>query len=139
MSKLFAISSNAFLQTVRQPIYGILVLATLGAFVLAPPLTGWTLDDDNKLLRDMGLSTLLMQGLFLAAFSATAVVTLEIEQKTVLTTVSKPVSRGIFVVGKALGVFAAVTLAYYLATIAFVMTMRHGVLQMSSESSDMTS
>jgi len=138
MSKLFAIASNAFLQTVRQPIYGILVLVTLGAFVLAPPLTGWTLDDDNKLLRDMGLSTLLMQGLFLAAFSATAVVTLEIEQKTVLTTISKPVSRGIFVAGKALGVFAAVTLAYYLATIAFVMTMRHGVLQMSSETSDMT-
>ncbi len=138
MTKLYAISSNTFLQTVRQPIYGILVLATLGAFVLSPPLTGWTLDDDNKLLRDMGLSTLLMQGLFLAAFSATAVVTLEIEQKTVLSTVSKPVSRGLFILGKALGVFAAVTLAYYLATIAFVFTMRHGVLQMAAESSDMT-
>ncbi len=138
MNKLFAISSNTFLQTVRQPIYAILVLATLGSFVLAPSLTGWTLDDDNKLLRDLGLSTLLMQGLFLAAFSASAVVNLEIEQKTVLTTVSKPVTRGLFILGKALGVFAAVILAFYLSTIAYVMSLRHGVLQMASETSDMT-
>lgn len=138
MNKLFAISSNTFLQTVRQPIYAVLVLATLGSFVLAPSLTGWTLDDDNKLLRDLGLSTLLMQGLFLAAFSASAVVNLEIEQKTVLTTISKPLSRGIFILGKAFGVFAAVTLAFYLSTIAYIMSLRHGVLQMASETSDMT-
>lgn len=138
MTRLLAITSNTFLQTVRQPIYAVIVLVTLLAYVMAPPLTGWTMDDDNKLLRDIGLSTLLMQGLFLAAFAASAVISQEIEQKTVLVSVSKPLSRGVFVLGKAFGVFTAVTLAFYLGLIAFLMSMRHGVLQTASETSDPT-
>lgn len=138
MNKLAAIIANTFLQTVRQPIFAILVLATLGSFVIAPPLTAWTLDDDNKMLRDLGLSTLLIQGLFLAAFSAAGVISIEIEQKTVMTVVSKPLPRVLFVFGKFIGVFAAVTVAHYVATIAFLMCMRHGVIQRASESPDPT-
>ncbi|MFO0972347.1 MAG: hypothetical protein U1A27_02755 [Phycisphaerae bacterium] len=138
MNKLRAIAVNTFHQTVRQPIYAVIILTMLGAFVMAPPLTGWTLDDDNKLLRDIGLSTLLMQGLFLAAFSASAVLSQEIDQKTVLTTVSKPLPRGLFILGKALGVFAAAAVAHLIATIALLMTVRHGVLQTASDSSDPT-
>lgn len=138
MTQLIGIARNTLLQTVRQPIYGIIVLVTLGGLAMAPSLTGWTLDDDNKLLRDLGLSTLLIQGLFLACFGATSVLNTEIEDKTVLTVAAKPVSRGSFVAGKYLGVFGAVIAAHYLAGIAYYMVMRHGVLQTAAESSDTT-
>ena len=49
------------------------VQATLGGLALAPSLTGWTLDNDDKMLRDIGLSTLLIQGLFLTCFAASAI------------------------------------------------------------------
>jgi len=138
MSRVVAITKNAFLQTVRQPVYGIILLATLGGLALSPSITGWTLDDDNKMLRDIGLSTLLIQGLFLACFAASSVLDIEIEDKTVLTVAAKPVPRWQFVLGKYLGILGALTAAHYLAGMAFFMTMRHGVLQTARDTSDPT-
>ena len=70
--KLFAIAANTLLEAVRQPIYGVILMVTAGLLMLNVALAGFTLEDDNKLLQDLGLSTLLLSGLFLAAFSATA-------------------------------------------------------------------
>jgi|ERR1043166_6773552 hypothetical protein len=136
MRQLLAIIKNTCLQTMRQPIYGLIVVVTLGGMALLPSLTGWSLDDDNKMLRDMGLSTLLMQGLFLAVFAAGSVIDAEIEDKTVLTVVAKPISRITFILGKFGGVFVAVLAAHYLATVAYLMTMRHGVMQTASDTVD---
>lgn len=138
MTQLTAITKNAFLQTVRQPVFGIIVIVTLSGIALAPSLTGWTLDDDNKMLRDIGLSTLLIQGLFLGCFAASSVLNTEIEDKTVLSVAVKPVSRWNFVLGKYLGVCGGLLAAHYIATIAFFMAMRHGVLQTARDTSDLT-
>jgi hypothetical protein len=138
MTQSLAIARNTLLQTARQPIYGIIVLGTLGGLALAPSLTGWTLDDDNKLLRDIGLSTLLIQGLFLACFAASTAIDAEIEDKTVLTVAAKPISRSVFIFGKYLGILAALATAHYLAGIAFYLALRHGVLQTAADKSDVT-
>ena len=66
---------------------------------------------DNKLLLDIGLATVFVCGMLLAAFVATAVISREIERKTVLTVVSKPVPRPVVVVGKYLGVAGAMLVA----------------------------
>ncbi|RIK67270.1 MAG: hypothetical protein DCC65_06890 [Planctomycetota bacterium] len=138
MTQLLGIAKNTLLQTIRQPIYGIIVMVTLGGMALMPSLTGWTLDDDNKLLRDIGLSTLLIQGLFLAVFAASSVLDTEIEDKTVLTVAAKPISRPVFILGKFIGMIGALGVAHYLACLAFYMVMRHGVLQTAAETSDPT-
>jgi hypothetical protein len=96
------------------------------------------MEDDNKLLRELGLSTLFIAGLFIATFSAAAAITEEIETKTILTTLSKPVPRYIFILGKFFGVIAAVILAHYICSIAMLMTIRHGVLSTASDTHDMT-
>lgn len=137
MSQFIAITRNTFVQTARQPIYAIIVLVTLGGLALAPSLTGWTLDDDNKMLRDLGLSTLLVQGLFLSCFAASAVLNSEIEDKTVLTSLAKPVGRPVIVLGKYAGVLGALLVAHGLAGAAFYMAMRHGVMQTASDKLDM--
>ncbi|MBN2560588.1 MAG: ABC transporter permease [Phycisphaerae bacterium] len=138
MNQLIAITKNTYLQTIRQPLYGIIVLVTLASLALSPSLAGWTLDDDNKMLRDIGLSTLLIQGLFLGCFAASSVLNAEIDDKTVLTAVAKPISRPLFILGKYLGLFASLITAHYLASIAFFMSMRHGVLQTAAETFDLT-
>jgi hypothetical protein len=138
MNQWLAVARNTCLQTMRQPVYGLILVASLGGFALMPSLTGWTLDDDNKMLRDLGLSTLLMQGLFLACFAASQVLDTEIEDKTVLTVAAKPVGRFVFILGKYAGVMLAVLSAHYLGTVAFFMAMRHGVLQTASDTSDVT-
>lgn len=135
--KLWGIAGNSFTETVRQPIYGVMLLVTTGLLVLNVGVSGYTLDDDNKLLKDLGLSTLLMSGLFLAAFSAAGILSREIENKTVLTVVSKPVSRPVFILAKFLGLTGALLLAFYLCSIVFLLTMRHKVMERASDVYDL--
>ncbi|MHC4110227.1 MAG: ABC-2 transporter permease [Planctomycetota bacterium] len=96
------------------------------------------MSDDNKLLREIGLSTLFLASLFIAIFSASGAVAEEIENKTISTVLSKPVQRPIFIIAKFLGVSAAVILAHYICTIALLMTIRHGVLEDVSATHDWT-
>lgn len=138
MTQLLGVAKNTYLQTLRQPVYGIIVLVTLGGLAIAPTVTGWTLDDDNKMLRDLGLSTLLIQGLFLACFAASSVLNTEIDDKTVLSVAAKPVARSIFLSGKLVGVFGAIATAHYLAGLVLYMVIRHGVIQAAYEKSDLT-
>jgi len=132
MTKLWAIAVNAFIETVRQPIFTILLLATYGVLILDVPLTGYSMATDAevgdlRMLVDLGLSTIMFSGVFFAAFSASGALSRDIERGTVLTVVTKPVPRPTVLTGKFLGVAAAVTVAFYLMTIVFLMTARLGV------------
>ncbi len=98
----------------------------------------YTMGDDNKLLREIGLSTLFLTSLFIAIFSASGAVAEEIENKTITTVLSKPVQRPIFIVAKFLGVAAAVTLAHYICTIGLLMAVRHGVPESVDDTQDWT-
>lgn len=124
---LLALARNAFLESIRQPVHAVLICAGLLALLLNVNIAGYTLEDDNKLLVDLGLSTLFLTGLLMAAFTATGVLAREIENKTVLTVVSKPVARPLVVLGKFLGVAGAITVAYWLLAFVFLLTVRHRV------------
>ncbi len=138
MHKLFTIAKNTFIETLRQPVYAIIIIAALFLFFISPSLTMYTMSDDNKLLREIGLSTLFLTSLFIAIFSASGAVAEEIENKTITTVLSKPVQRPIFIVAKFFGVTAAVVLAHYICTIALLMAIRHGVLETASDTLDWT-
>ena len=136
-NKIFTISKNTFTETLRQPIYAVIVISALLLFILSPSITMYTLDEDIKLLREIGLSTLFLSGLFIAIFSASGAITEEIESKTITTVLSKPIPRPVFIIGKFLGVASAVALAHYLLTITMILVIRHGVLESASDTHDM--
>ena len=138
MNKLFTIAKNTFIETLRQPIYAIIIVAALFLFFISPSLTMYTMSDDNKLLREIGLSTLFLTSLFIAIFSSSGAVAEELEKKTITTVLSKPVQRPIFIIAKFLGVAAAVALAHYICTIALLMAIRHGVLETVNDTHDWT-
>lgn len=96
------------------------------------------MSDDNKLLREIGLSTLFLTSLFISIFSASGAVAKEMENKTILTVLTKPVQRPIFIIAKFFGVASAVILAHYICTIAMLMVIRHGVLQTVNDPHDWT-
>jgi len=60
----------------------------------------------------------------------------EIEDKTALTVIAKPVSRATFILGKFGGVAGAVILAYYLCSLVFILTVRHKVRPAVSDPHD---
>jgi len=138
MNKLFTIAKNTFIETLRQPVYAIIIIAALLLLFISPSIAMYTMSDDNKLLRELGLSTLFLASLFIAIFSASGAVAEEIENKTILTVLSKPVQRPIFIIAKFFGVSGAVGLAHYLCTIGLLMAIRHGVLESVNDTHDWT-
>jgi ABC-type transport system involved in multi-copper enzyme maturation permease subunit len=136
MNRLFVIARNTFTEILRQPIYAVIIYTVLILFFFSPSVALLSLDDDNKLLREIGLSTLFLAGLFIAIFSASGAVAEEIDNKTIMTVLSKPVSRPIFILAKFFGVAAAVALAQFICTIALLMTIREGVLESVNDTYD---
>ncbi len=138
MLRLFSVAKNTFTETLRQPIFAIIIIFSLFLMLLAPSISMYTMDEDIKLLRELGLSTLFLAGLFIAVFSSTGAITEEIETGTITTVLSKPISRPVFVLGKFFGIAAAVTIAHALVTMAFLMVTRHGVLESAGDEMDWT-
>ena len=138
MYKLLTLTKNTFIETLRQPVFAVILITSLFSLLLSPSIAMYTMSDDNKLLREIGLSTLFLTSLFIAIFSASGAVSEEIENKTILTVLTKPVQRPIFIIAKFLGVAAAVGLAHYICTIGMLMAIRHGVLESASDTHDWT-
>ena len=141
MIRLLAICQNTFVQTIRQPVFTWMLLVALVILSLSVPLSTWAMSVDyhktnQKMLEGLGLGTLLICGLVIASLSAASVLSREIEDKTALTVISKPVSRPIFVLGKFLGVAAAVMLFFYLSALIYLMTLRHGVVPAKADPID---
>ncbi len=136
LRQLLGITRNTFIESIRQPIFPVLAIVMILLLAFGLHLAANTLDDDNKIMIDMGLSTLFVGGLFLAAFTATGVLSEEVENKTVLTVVSKPVARTTFVLGKYFGVAGALAVAYWALAIIFLLTVRHRVMQVAGDPHD---
>jgi len=136
VQQVLTLARSTFTESLRQPIYVVLIGLGIGLLVLNPALSAFTFGEDDKMLLDLGLGTLLLCGLFLAAFTASGVLGREIERRTVLTVLSKPVGRPTFVIGKYLGVSAALLLAFAIWSLVFLMTVRHGVLATARDAVD---
>jgi ABC-type transport system involved in multi-copper enzyme maturation permease subunit len=127
LPRFTSVAANTFLAMVRQPIYALLLLLGAALIGLSPLFAMFTYLENIRLVKDMGLSTILVTGLLLAAFSATNVISEEIENRTVLTLLAKPLARWQFIVGKFLGMSAGILLATYLLGVVLLLTVRIGV------------
>ena len=129
LTQTLSIARNAFFESIRQPILLVLVLAGMLLLMLSNPLAAFTMEDDQRMLLDIGLATVFTIGILIASFVASNVLGREIENRTALTVVSKPVSRPIFVIGKFIGVSLAITISMVLLSLVFVMVEQQAVLQ----------
>lgn len=138
------IARNTFVEAVRQPVLFLLVMVGGFAQFLNTWNTGFSMSQtessqvtgDDKLLLDIGLASVFVLGTLAAGFLATAVMSREIENKTVLTIVSKPVSRVTLILGKFTGVAGAILLGVFSMLIFLLMGIRHGVMSTSADSID---
>ena len=103
MGRISAIARNAFREAVRDRVLYNLVLFVLlltAASIFIGELSG---GQERKVIVDLGLSAMLLFGVFIAIFVGVGLVYKEIERRTIYAVFSKPVGRGEFLVGKYLG------------------------------------
>jgi ABC-type transport system involved in multi-copper enzyme maturation permease subunit len=130
------IAKNTFIEALRQPIYFILLILALLSLLLTTWSTGFSLgfsdsaevSGDNKMLLELGLATIFLAGSLLAGCIATSAISREIENKTVLTVVAKPVPRAVVIIGKFVGLAGAISLAMITLQAGLLLCVRHGVL-----------
>ncbi len=121
------IALNTFRESIRDKILyniGFLAIAlTLFSIVLGE----WSVFDRAYVIKSTTLSVMSLSGLLISIFVGISLVQKEIQRRTVLTLLSKPISRASFIVGKYFGLLAVVAVHLMLLTaIYYVMLFLTG-------------
>ncbi len=104
MMKTFSIALSTAKEAVRQPAFWV-IAAIAGLWLLISIfLPYFTFNEDIKMYKDTGLATISFAALILALLTSSSTVAEEIEGKTAVTMLSKPINRRQFILGKYLGI-----------------------------------
>lgn len=101
--RIWAIAANSFREVIRDRIlYFIGFFALLMAFAwrLLPEIAVGT---HQKIFLDLGLAAIGLLGVIVAIFVGTGLINQEIDKRTILVLIPKPLSRAEFILGKHLG------------------------------------
>jgi ABC-type transport system involved in multi-copper enzyme maturation permease subunit len=118
LSRIVVIARNVFLEVIRDRILyliAIFALVMVAASFLLPEVSAGAQD---KITLDLGLAGIHLLSVIVAVFVGTGLVNKEIEKRTVLVLIAKPVSRAEFLIGKHLGLSAV--LAVLIAALAAI-------------------
>jgi ABC-type transport system involved in multi-copper enzyme maturation permease subunit len=108
LMRLGAIARVTYYEALLQPFTIIILVAGLAAIGLCARLGFFTYNEDFKMYRDVASSFVFLFALPIMVFASTKVIDEEIENRTMLTLMSKPVSRTQVVLGKYAGVLMLV-------------------------------
>jgi ABC-type transport system involved in multi-copper enzyme maturation permease subunit len=106
-------------EAIRQPLFFLLLLISAVVLVVNTFMPFFTLEDDVKMLKECGLATLLISGVLLGVWTAGTSITNEIDGKTAMTLLSKPINRRQFIIGKYIGIIQGVLWLFLPLTLIF--------------------
>lgn len=104
MSRILAIGLNTFREAIRNKILYVLLFFAAGLILSALALAQISLQEDARIVRDLGLGGISIFGVVIAIFVGTNLVYKELDRKTVFTILPKPLYRYEFVLGKFVGI-----------------------------------
>jgi hypothetical protein len=123
--RVWALALSTAKNEMAQPLY--LLLLSIGIFgVLLFAIYPFnTLGDDIRLMKDSGVTLIMVLGMLQAVWSAGTSVSDEIEGRTALTVLSKPVSRRSFILGKYVGIMMAVFVLFVILSAIFLVVISY--------------
>ena len=124
MRQFFTIAINAFMELVRQPVFLLLMTASVFFEIFLAVPYYFAFGDEPKLVENSVLAVMLLSGLFGAVLSASASLAHEIRRGTALAVLSKPVGRAQFFLAKYAGLAAALTVLTYVNLIGVLLASR---------------
>lgn len=118
--RIWAIAANVFLEVIRDRILylvGLFALVMVAATGLLPEIAAGT---EDKLTLDLGLAAINVFALVVVVFVGAGLINKEIERRTVLVLIAKPVNRLEFVIGKHLGLSVVIAVLLLLLTVIYL-------------------
>lgn len=115
---LGAVMRVTYYEALLQPFTLIVIGLAFAAIYIAGFVPFYTLSEDHKMYRDVASQFVQLAGLIVMVYAAAKVIDEEIENRTMLTLMSKPIARWQVVVGKYLGVAAVLFVVVSVLAIA---------------------
>jgi ABC-type transport system involved in multi-copper enzyme maturation permease subunit len=128
LPKVAAIAVTTAKESMSQPLFYLALgigACVLVAFIFIPYNT---FGEDIKMLKDSGLIWIMICGIVVAVWSASVSVSEEVEGRTALTVLSKPVKRWQFILGKFVGVLGPVVVLFVVLGVLFLLTVSYKVV-----------
>src|SRR5881275_2963946 len=110
MYRLFVIARHTFFEAVVQPIYSLLLALGAGILIIFGMLPFFTLGEDTVMYKSVALDVILLLVLISTLFATSKSIYEEIEDRTMLTLMSKPVAKWEVLIGKYLGLITSAAL-----------------------------
>ncbi|MBA4017385.1 MAG: ABC transporter permease [Pirellula sp.] len=107
-----AVARTTAKESRSQPLFPAVIGLGVVLILLSLFLPYGTFGDDIKMMKDTGLMMILVLSIILAVCSASVSIADEVDGRTALTVLSKPITRRQFIVGKLLGVLTPIVIFY---------------------------
>lgn len=118
--KVAAIAGTTAKEAMSQPLFFVLMAVGVFGLMVFPFVPYNTLGEDIKMLKDEGLTLIMVLSILLALWTASMSIADEIEGRTALTLLSKPVGRRQFIFGKFLGIVFPVAVMFIVLGAVFL-------------------
>lgn len=110
MDKVWVLAKTTLQEMLREKIFFVVVFVAVGLLALSFLLGALSFAEQKKILTDFGFLAIQVALLGVSLFAGSYLIAKEVEKQTCLLILSRPVSRGQFIMGKVLGVLALNTL-----------------------------
>jgi ABC-type transport system involved in multi-copper enzyme maturation permease subunit len=100
-----AVALSAFRESLRQPMFWLLYAVAVLLFGIVPLLPYFTFGEDLKMVKELAYDIIMLFAVVFAIIAASSSVSEEIEGRTAVTLMSKPISRRQFLLGKFIGIY----------------------------------
>lgn len=124
MLNFYHVARNTFRESIREPIFFVLLVSALFLIGLFPSLSMFVFREQIKLVIDSAMATTLVFGLIAAVLCASHTITREMQNGTVLLLLSKPVHRWSFILAKISGIIMALTVFVIICNIGSLVAVR---------------
>jgi len=124
LKRIWAIALLTSTEGLRQPAFFLMAGLTAAMTAFSPSFSFFHLGEQSKMVTDLGLSSILTFSTLLALLTASSTVTDEIEGRTALTMLSKPLRREEFLLGKYLGVAVTACALITLMSVVLLTALR---------------
>jgi len=124
MTKTYYVAANTLREAVRDRILYLLLFFSLLLIASGKILSLLSIGEPTKILVDVGLSSIDLFSSMIAVFMGISLISREIDKRTIYTTVTKPLGREAFVVGKFIGMLGTIALNQAIMVLVFALTLQ---------------
>jgi ABC-type transport system involved in multi-copper enzyme maturation permease subunit len=123
--RLSAISLSTLKSEIAQPLFLLAMSFGMVAILIFIWIPYNTFGEDIKMVKDTGLTMIMVLGILVALWAASTSIAEEIDGRTALTVLSKPISRRSFIIGKFMGIAWTTFLLFAFLGVVFMVAVAY--------------